>query len=64
MNFMIMFQPQSFKIIVFINPNYASGILSIIPICVVLIPKFQEVDSSRAAPTLGSTRARGHDDGS
>ena len=47
----------SVKTIVFIIPNDAPGILSI-------IIKFPESDSSRAAPTLGSTRARGHDDGS
>ena len=54
---MLIFWPKSVKTIVFINPNDAPGIRSI-------INKFPELESSRAAPTLGSTRARGHDDGS
>ena len=52
---MIMFQPKSVKTIVFLNPNDASGILS-------ASSKFLESESSRAAPTLGSARAVGHDD--
>ena len=51
------FPAQSVKTVVVINPNDAPGILSI-------INKFPELESSRAAPTPGSTRAGGHDDGS
>ena len=54
---MIIFRPKTVNTIVFIDPNDAPGILSI-------INKFPDLESSRAATTLGSIRAGGHDDNS
>ena len=58
-----MFSAQSVKTIVFISPDDAAGILFMIFI-IFIISKSPELESSRAAPTLGSARAGGHDDSS
>ena len=58
MNFDDDFQSKSDETIVCITANDYPGF----PIS--QVPSFLEMASSRAAPTLGSTRGGGHDDGS
>ena len=59
---MIMFLPKSAETIVFEISDDARGIPSLSAF-IHSLHSFPKSESSRAAPTLGPTRARGHDDG-